>query len=198
MSLANIKLFESPESDFVLVSGEGHRFPVKKSLLMAVSTVFKDILAVPQKPDAVQGEVKVTESTALLDAFLRFLHRGPNPSDLDFKTVRALFELTDKYDVPILHPALALALVRTAAQEPMDAWALLIIYDQRDAAKMCFAKMDAAPSATKDMEVWADGGFTSHRYSPTFISPELFARIPGPELQRLLALHDMITRPKYS
>lgn len=191
MSLANTKLFESPESDFVLVSGEGHRFPVQKELLIANSTVFKDILAVPQATDCPEAEVKVAETTALLDVFLRFLHRGPNPTDLTMETVRSLLELTDKYDVPILAPALGLAVLARASEQPMEAWALLVIYGQREAAKLCFAWMDRAPPKAQAAEV--NGRYIWSRYTPAFIPVDLFVRVPAQELQALLVLNDNYT-----
>lgn len=109
---------------------------------------------------------------------------------MSFTRIRALLELTDKYDVPLLVPTLAIAALHKASEQPMEAWAILIIHGQREAARSCLVYMDQEPSKNQAKKV--DGRYSWHRWTPAFIPKDLLSKVPAAELQKLLILNDNV------
>jgi len=188
----NSTTFKSHPSNFSILSADGVRFPVQKVVLIANSPVFADTLSIPQEP-LHKAEMKLPESTAtLLDSFLRFLHRGPNPQGLDYTSLRALFDMCEKYDVESLFPALAGALYFHAAEKPMEVWAILSIHHQDALAKECLRHMDFKKAPDNDNDGY--GRYATPRYSPSDIPPALLELIPGKALNRLLVAYDKVVQ----
>lgn len=190
------KLFKAPDSDLILLSSDQHKFPVERVVLMGTSRVFRDILTLPRQES--KPQVRVTEHSSILDPFLRFLHRGSDPRDLSFETLKALWKLSDKYDAPIICPALAVAAFGHLRENAMDVWALMTILQQEGMATECLKYMDQIPPHLVAPDRVGPTGVPSsgHRagYSPSDMTPDLLELVPAKRLRQLLKAYDRVAR----
>ncbi|KAF7331341.1 BTB domain-containing protein [Mycena kentingensis (nom. inval.)] len=98
-------------SDGNIVLEAGHRqFKVFHGILGARSTIFRDMLAMPQPPNREMADgcplVKLPDAAEDMTAFLKAIYDSsfflPYPSPVDIDVVLGILAVSDKYDVPDL------------------------------------------------------------------------------------------------
>lgn len=87
----------SSTNSFHLITSDDTRVPVSKQLLAAHSTVFRDMI---ELPDAKEDECKVAESKEELELMITVLEG--RHSALNLEQLRQLQILSDKYDSVLL------------------------------------------------------------------------------------------------
>lgn len=87
----------SSTDSFHLITSDETRVPVSKQLLSAHSTVFRDML---ELPDAKEDECKVAESKEELELMIQVLEG--RHSALNLEQLRQLQVVGDKYDSVLL------------------------------------------------------------------------------------------------
>lgn len=132
---------DDPTADFVLETSNGVRYWLRKDAVSRGSSVFHDMLSVPQPPpapdapqdgpnsDYIDGKpvVRIAEKAHAIDVFLRFCYiiqqRPLRPEDLT-----AVYEAGDKYDVEAVRGYARQEVARFALQTDYCVRAYLIAY----------------------------------------------------------------------
>lgn len=99
----SFSLLSSPKmgsSDFTLITSDGESLPVNRDLLKAHSTVFRDMLDVPQPPSK-KDSCAITESTDQLQLLVDVV-MGVGNVDWDHKQLDSALVLAEKYDIPAM------------------------------------------------------------------------------------------------
>jgi len=128
-------IFDGPDADVVLRaplqpgSQEFKDFHVHKLILSIASTVFQDILSIPQPPrDTSEGTatdiVQVTESAEVLEAFLQLIYPVDPPVIKDLRLVEDLLEAADKYMAKGVSTKLKKRLVSLLRDDPIGVFAI--------------------------------------------------------------------------
>ena len=105
---ASTYTFDSPDADVILRaplqpgSDEFEDFYVHKIILSIASSVFRDILSIPQPPrhsseDATLDVIGVTEPAKVLETFLQLIYPVDPPIIEHLRLMDDLFRLADKY-----------------------------------------------------------------------------------------------------
>ena len=106
--LASPYAFDDPDADVILRaplqpgSDEFRDFHVYKNILSIASSVFRDILSIPQPLHLTSGDttldvVGVTDPANVLETFLQLIYPVDPPVIEDLRLVDDLFRLADKY-----------------------------------------------------------------------------------------------------
>jgi hypothetical protein len=101
-------IFDSPDADVILRaphqlgSDEFEDYYVHKIILSIASSVFQDILSIPQPPrrsseDTTLDVIGVTEPAKVLETFLQLIYPVDPPVIEDLRLMDDLFRLADKY-----------------------------------------------------------------------------------------------------
>lgn len=109
--------FTTDDGDIVLRAGvepgSKHDFRVHKLILSLTSSVFKDMLAIPQPlAPALNGQhqlpvVGITDDPRIFDTILRFIYPGAEPPKItEPSTLSALLFTADKYNITSIYPVL--------------------------------------------------------------------------------------------
>lgn len=93
--------FTAKDADIILRTPESNLFRVHKNILSIASSVFRDMLAVPQSPSE-EGEfgppiVDVQDSAKDLEVLLRMIYPVAFPPITDLDTLSNAFVILDKY-----------------------------------------------------------------------------------------------------
>ncbi|KAL7411880.1 hypothetical protein BDY24DRAFT_416785 [Mrakia frigida] len=98
--------FNDPEGDVVLQSSNNVLFRVQRFYLQAASTVFRDMLAIPQPPSNGSSLyppiVKIEESSEHLTLLLRQMQPDRFKEILRWEDLLVGLDLADKYEVTLL------------------------------------------------------------------------------------------------
>jgi hypothetical protein len=90
----------------MLQSSDSTNFPVHKSILVASSQVFEDMLSLPQPSgdDTVDGlpMVRLSEDAEIVRALVTVLYLIPTKIPSSYEKVLALLGATQKYDMPVV------------------------------------------------------------------------------------------------
>ncbi|KDQ20467.1 hypothetical protein BOTBODRAFT_124077 [Botryobasidium botryosum FD-172 SS1] len=107
------KRFSSPKADIILRSSDDVEFRVHRLFLAEASTVFRDMLEIPQAQTQSAGElslpiVDVTESEEVLDALLRWIYPwAGKPKVTAVAQMESYLVAASKYDIAVVLEALA-------------------------------------------------------------------------------------------
>ncbi|KAL0956165.1 hypothetical protein HGRIS_002325 [Hohenbuehelia grisea] len=112
LSMRQSERFAADDSDISLCSCDGTIFKVHRINLKMHSDIFADAEAISSSPDSAASEssstskpnrevVSLSETAEVLEVLLQYMYRQPPPelSELDFKTVSAVAEASEKYGV---------------------------------------------------------------------------------------------------
>ena len=94
------------DADIMLQSSDSTNFPVHKSILVASSQVFEDMLSLPRPSgdDTVDGlpMVRLSEDAEIVRALVTVLYPIPTKIPSSYERVLALLGATQKYDMPVV------------------------------------------------------------------------------------------------
>ncbi|KZV63962.1 hypothetical protein PENSPDRAFT_589074, partial [Peniophora sp. CONT] len=112
------KVFNFPDADLTLRSCNNVHFAVHRTVLHLCSSVFADMLSIPQNPSAEHSLsrpiVAMTEDSRALRLLLRFCYPRPvceEPELGRIKDIKRAATLADKYDIDSLHARVERALI---------------------------------------------------------------------------------------
>ncbi|KZS87861.1 hypothetical protein SISNIDRAFT_391687, partial [Sistotremastrum niveocremeum HHB9708] len=101
--------FQYADANLIIRTSDHVELRVHKSIMASTSRVFKDMLSLDDLRAQSSSEtrvVDVTETSAAMEAALRFLYPLPRPILTTLEPIVILLEIGDKYDIPILGEAM--------------------------------------------------------------------------------------------
>ncbi|KAJ7065865.1 hypothetical protein C8F01DRAFT_1021140 [Mycena amicta] len=135
--------FCDPKADVILVSSDQVEFHLHQLVLSLVSPVFRDMFSLPQGEIAESSsdglpEVQISESSAVLQRFLRFWYPGADLAAIPFTTISELAEVLElivlKYDIHTLIPVSKMQLERLSVADPLAGFPVAVRYGWKDIA----------------------------------------------------------------
>ena len=129
--------FDAQDADLILrtplqESDQVRDFRVHKAIISIASTLYGDMLSLPQPPQPATGDsflpvVQVTESADVFEVFLRLMYPIEPPAITSLQLVDDLFQLADKYMAYGVHEKLKQVLTSSPSflkDSPMWVYAL--------------------------------------------------------------------------
>ncbi|KZS87856.1 hypothetical protein SISNIDRAFT_419022, partial [Sistotremastrum niveocremeum HHB9708] len=98
--------FRYQDSNLIIRSSDEMEFHVHKSIMSSSSRVFRDMLSLDTQNLSTTSDlplVDVSEESDVIEAALRFLYPLPRPILKSLSPMVVLFELADKYDIPLIN-----------------------------------------------------------------------------------------------
>ncbi|EIW79711.1 hypothetical protein CONPUDRAFT_126135 [Coniophora puteana RWD-64-598 SS2] len=96
--------FDADDAEIILRTSDGVDFRVHKSILSVASSVFRDMLSIPQpsSPSDDSHLVPLTESSKTLNTLLLFCYPVPDPEIETLSDMRLVLEAARKYDLSFI------------------------------------------------------------------------------------------------
>jgi len=93
-----------PDAGVILRASGGKELHAHKVVLSLASSVFRDLLSVPQPPveSSQTPIIDVDDPPEALEAFLQIIYPIPNPPANNTETLASLLRLADKYDAKVV------------------------------------------------------------------------------------------------
>ncbi|KAH9913130.1 uncharacterized protein BXZ73DRAFT_55648 [Epithele typhae] len=155
MSIASAP-FNKPSADLILQTSDNFQFNVWKVILMEASIVFADMFTLDEIPHGSASDgaashqapaVKLTETSAALDGFLRMCYPPPHPTFTSIDALRSVMAVAHKYQADGVFQVLKEALVRNfAATQPVLVYAIAVYFDLANVARTAARHFLAVPS----------------------------------------------------
>lgn len=121
--------FDSLDADCILRTSNGVDFRVHTFILSLASPFFRTMFTLPtpaqnnQEPNHGLPIIPVPESAYTLNLLLRLCYPLAPPSLVRFDELIPLYESTEKYDIEVMLPHIQKAMVETASQDVIGAYA---------------------------------------------------------------------------
>lgn len=150
-SLVPYYYFNDADADLILRTSNVYGnapFRVHKHRLSEASTVFRDMLAMPQPYSDGTPFVDVSETKEVIDKLLRFIYPCDNPVILDLASLVGVIEAAVKYDAAIVVATLKPILIKPEflTSNPVRVYAIAIRFDFAE-------EMKVAEAATLSVEL---------------------------------------------